>query len=113
MDDQTPKITSEKQEIYIKNFQGIDKDKFLSRVAKEYMAIISDGRSGVFCENGLEASNNWKKVTRDHIRIGAFDVIVTNLPFGKKLKIDDTAILGPLLRGKPRKSFLPSVDLSL
>lgn len=87
-------IASEKQEVGIKNFRGIDKDNFLSKVAKAYMAIIGDGRGGVFCENGLEASSNWKSITRDHIQLGAFDVVVTNPPFGKKLKIDDTAILG-------------------
>jgi len=112
-DSRTPKITSEEQEISIKNFQDIDKDKFISRVAEAYMATIGNGRSSVFYENGLEASNNWKSVTRDHIQIGASDLIVTNLPFCGKLKIGDTAILGPLLRCKPRKSFSPSVALSL
>jgi type I restriction enzyme M protein len=92
-------IASEKQEIAIKNFRGIDKDNFLSKVAKAYMAIIGDGRGGVFCENGLEASSNWKRITRDHIQLGAFDVVVTNPPFGKKLKIDDTAILGSFSLG--------------
>lgn len=86
-------IAYEKQEIAIKNFRGIDKDNFLSKVAKAYMAIIGDGRSGVFCENGLEAPSNWKSITRNHIQPGAFDVVITNPPFGKKLKIDDTAIL--------------------
>jgi len=92
-------IASEKQEIAIKNFRGIDKDNFLSKVAKAYMAIIGDGRGGVFCENGLEASSNWKSITRDHIQLGTFDVVVTNPPFGKKLKIDDTAILGSFSLG--------------
>lgn len=87
-------IASEKQEVAIKNFRGIDKDNFLSKVAKAYMAIIGDGRGGVFCENGLESSSHWKSITRDHIQLGSFDVVVTNPPFGKKLKIDDTAILG-------------------
>jgi type I restriction enzyme M protein len=86
-------IASEKQEVAIKHFLGIDKDDFLSKVAKAYMAIIGDGRGGVFCENGLEAPNHWKNITREHIQIGSFDVVVTNPPFGKKLKIDDTAIL--------------------
>ena len=86
-------IASEKQEVAIKNFRGIDKDNFLSKVAKAYMAIIGDGRGGVFCENGLESPTHWKSITRDHIQIGSFDVVITNPPFGKKLKIDDTTIL--------------------
>ena len=92
-------IASEKQEVAIKNFRDIDKDNFLSKVAKAYMAIIGDGRGGVFCENGLETSNHWKSITRDHIQLGSFDVVVTNPPFGKKLKIDDTAILGSFSLG--------------
>ena len=86
-------ISSEKQEVAIKNFRGIDKDNFLSKVAKAYMAIIGDGRGGVFCENSLDTPEHWKNKTRDHIQLGSFDVVMTNPPFGKKLKIDDTAIL--------------------
>ncbi len=86
-------IASEKQEVAIKNFRGIDKDNFLSKVAKAYMAIIGDGRGGVFCENSLEAPNHWKSITQDHIQTGSFDVVVTNPPFGQKLKIDDATIL--------------------
>lgn len=85
-------IASEKQEVVIKNFRGIDKDYFLSKVAKAYMAIIGDGRGGVFCEKSLEAPNHWKSITQDHIQTGSFDVVVTNPPFGQKLKIDDTTI---------------------
>ena len=86
-------IASEKQEVAIKNFRGIDKDNFLSKVAKAYMAIIGDGRGGVFCENSLDTPKHWKNLARENIPLGSFDVVVTNPPFGKKLKIDDTAIL--------------------
>ena len=86
-------IFSEKQKVAIKNIRGIDKDTFLSKVAKAYMAIIGDGRGGVFCENSLDNPKQWKNLTREHIQLGSFDVVVTNPPFGKKLKIDDTTIL--------------------
>jgi type I restriction enzyme M protein len=86
-------IFAEKQKAAIQNFRGIDKDNFLSKVAKAYMAIIGDGRGGVFCENSLENVKNWKVSTRNGINVGEFDVVVTNPPFGKKLKIDDTEIL--------------------
>ena len=42
----------EKQKVAIKNFRGIDKDTFLSKVAKAYMAILGDGRGGIYCEKG-------------------------------------------------------------
>lgn len=86
-------IYSEKQEIAIKNFRGIDKDYFLSKVAKAYMAIIGDGRGGVYCENSLENPENWQAKTRDNILFEHFDIIITNPPYGKKLKIEDTEIL--------------------
>ena len=86
-------ILSEKQEAAIKNFRGIDKDSFLSKVAKAYMAIVGDGRGGVFCENSLDRPENWQVPVRQDISLGSFDIVVTNPPFGRKLKIDDTEIL--------------------
>jgi type I restriction enzyme M protein len=88
-----PEIQSERQKVAIKNLRGIDKDSFLAKVAKAYMAIIGDGRGGVFCENSLETPKRWKALTREHVGLETFDVILTNPPFGKKLKIDDTSIL--------------------
>ncbi len=86
-------IYSEKQKVAIKNIRGIDKDSFLSKVAKAYMAIIGDGRSGVFCENSLDNPLHWKALARDQIQLGMFDIVITNPPFGQKLKIDDTSVL--------------------
>ena len=39
--------------------RGIDKDYFLSKIAKAYMAIMGDGKGGVFCEDSLERPENW------------------------------------------------------
>ena len=86
-------IEAEKQKIAIKNFRGIDKDSFLSKVAKAYLAILGDGRGGVHCENSLDSFSNWSTKTIEDIQPGTFDVIVTNPPFGKKLAIDSTEIL--------------------
>lgn len=86
-------IEAEKYQVAIKNFRGIDKDSFLSKVAKAYMAILGDGRGGVFCENSLDKIANWKAQTKESIQIGSFDVVITNPPFGKKLAIDSHSIL--------------------
>ncbi|EKN4115353.1 N-6 DNA methylase [Yersinia enterocolitica] len=96
-------IFSEKQKVAIKNIRGIDKDTFLSKVAKAYMAIMGDGRGGVFCENSLENVENWKSLTKEHIQLGSFDLVLTNPPFGKKLKIDDSSILESYNLGKKWK----------
>lgn len=86
-------IEAEKQKIAIKNFRGIDKDSFLSKVAKAYLAILGDGRGGIHCENSLVDFDEWQAKTREDIHPGTFDVVVTNPPFGKKLSIDSTSIL--------------------
>lgn len=86
-------IYAEKQKVAIKNFRGIDKDSFLSKVAKAYMAIIGDGRGGVFCENSLDLRQNWGNDTRKEVAFEFFDVVVTNPPFGKKLSVDSEDIL--------------------
>lgn len=86
-------IEIEKQKIAIENFRGIDKDDFLSKVCKAQMAILGDGRGGVFCENSLENPENWQRKTQDKISLGNFDVLLTNPPYGSKIKIDDKEIL--------------------
>lgn len=86
-------IDIEKQKIAIENFRGIDKDDFLSKVCKAQMAILGDGRGGVFCENSLDLPKKWKKKTQDKIGLNQFDVLITNPPYGSKIKIDDSAIL--------------------
>lgn len=86
-------IEIEKQRIAIENFRGIDKDDFLSKVCKAQMAILGDGRGGIFCENSLDIPSKWQQKTQDKIELGKFDVLITNPPYGSKIKIDDKEIL--------------------
>lgn len=86
-------IFADQQEVAIKNFRGIDKESFLSKTTKAYMAILGDGRGGIFCENSLETPSKWDSKTQSSIQLGSFDVILTNPPYGSKLKIDDREIL--------------------
>lgn len=74
-------------------FRGIDKDEFLSKVCKAYMALIGDGRGGIFCQNTLAPLSSWPEPMRQKIRPGTFDVVLTNPPFGKKIVVKG----GPLL----------------
>ena len=84
---------SEKQKVAIKNFRGIDKDSFLAKVSKAYMAILGDGRGGVFCENSLVDPAQWSADARTNVALGQFDVVLTNPPFGKKLAIKSRTLL--------------------
>jgi type I restriction enzyme M protein len=86
-------IEVEKQKVAIKNLRGIDKDYFLSKVAKAYMAILGDGRAGIFCENSLEKNNHWKKETKKDIHLNYFDIVMTNPPFGAKIPVKGEELL--------------------
>jgi type I restriction enzyme M protein len=74
-------------------FRGIDKDSFLAKVCKAYMALIGDGRGGVFCRNTLEPFESWPEAMQNKIKPRTFDVILTNPPFGKKIVVKGEPIL--------------------
>ena len=80
-------ILEEKIDVANKCIRGIDKDYFLSKIAKSYMAIMGDGKGGVFCEDSLERPENWGTKTQQKIDMGKFDVVLTNPPFGSKIPV--------------------------
>ena len=80
-------ILEEKIDVANKCIRGIDKDYFLSKIAKSYMAIMGDGKSGVFCEDSLERPENWNDNTRQKIDMEKFSVVLTNPPFGSKIPV--------------------------
>lgn len=74
--------------------RGIDKDSFLAKVTKAYMAIVGDGRGGVFCENSLKPPQEWdNSEAKEKIKLGNFLVLMTNPPFGAKIPIRGENIL--------------------
>lgn len=81
-------IERKKIDIATNNFRGIDKDYFLSKVAKAYMNLVGDGTTGIFCEDSLENPNNWKQETQSKIQLGTFDILLTNPPFGSNIKVE-------------------------
>ena len=81
-------IEKKKMEIATTNFRGLDKDYFLSKVAKAYMNLVGDGTTGIFCEDSLETCANWKSETQLKIQLGIFDVLLTNPPFGSNIKVE-------------------------
>ena len=72
---------------------GIDKDLFLSRLAKIYLTLLGISKYHIFCENSLETPKTWKKETREFIELGSFDLILTNPPFGAKIPVIGTDLL--------------------
>ncbi len=80
-------LQEEKTSVAIKCIRGIEKDDFLCKVAKAYMAILGDGKGGLFCEDSIKSPNEWKTATQQQIRLNSFDVLLTNPPFGKDIKV--------------------------
>ncbi len=66
---------------------GIDKDLFLSKLAKIYLTILGEKDYHIFCENSLENPRNWKTETQEKIQLGSFDLILANPPFGAKIPV--------------------------
>jgi type I restriction enzyme M protein len=81
-------ISKKKIEVATKNFRGIDKDYFLSKVAKAYMNLVGDGTTGIFCEDSLENPKNWRSEAKTKIELETFDILLTNPPFGSTIKVE-------------------------
>jgi type I restriction enzyme M protein len=83
-------LENRKREIAMRCIRGIDKDGFLTRLTKAYMAIIGDGRGGIHCEDGLAEPSTWDASTQAQVKLGTFDIVLTNPPFGSKIKVTGT-----------------------
>lgn len=86
-------LENKKRDVASRYFRGIDKDSFLAKVTKSYMAIVGDGRGGVFCENTLQPFNEWNRKASDKIKPTSFKIVMTNPPFGAKIPIKGDALL--------------------
>ena len=86
-------VDKKKRDVASRCFRGLDKDAFLTKVTKAYMAIIGDGRGGIFCENSLKPPSEWQHGAQGVVDLGRFDVVLTNPPFGTKIKIKGTNLI--------------------
>ncbi len=80
-------VAEEKKAVAIKNIFGIEKDSFLSKITKVYMALLGDGKGGIFCEDSLSPPREWKSSAKSHIALNKYDILLTNPPFGRDIKI--------------------------
>ncbi len=77
----------QKQRIDNYYITGIDKDLFLSKLAKIYLTLLGENEYHIFCENSLEEPKKWSLQTNENIELGSFDLILTNPPFGAKIPV--------------------------
>jgi type I restriction enzyme M protein len=100
-----------RRDVAIRRFHGVDKDAFLTKVTKAYMAIIGDGRGGIFCEDALAQPGTWHTDAQNEIKLGTFNIVITNPPFGSKIKVTGSQKLGQYELAKQwKKPKEPSVD---
>jgi type I restriction enzyme M protein len=92
-------LERKKRDVATRYFRGLDKDSFLAKVTKAYMAIVGDGRGGIFCENSLLSPTQWSNQAHEKVSLGDFDIVVTNPPFGKKIKITGRPLLAQYALG--------------
>jgi type I restriction enzyme M protein len=99
-------------EVATAHFRGNDKDAFLAKVCKAYMALVGDGRGGIFCANSLVAPSDWPAIMQDKIRLGKFDVVLTNPPFGKKIVVKGSSIMAQYKLGHKWKRNTETGEIS-
>jgi len=76
-----------------KPFFGVDKDCFLAKISRIYLAFLGVEDNQIFCENSLESPSNWDKTTINFVSFNHFDIVCTNPPFGSKIHIKSQEIL--------------------
>lgn len=87
------RVAEERRYVASQFFKGVEKDRFLAKVTKAYMAILGDGRSGIHCENSLLPPSSWDPLMTRDIQLGVFDVVLTNPPFGTKIPVKGKEVL--------------------
>jgi type I restriction enzyme M protein len=65
---------------------GQDKDSVSVRLSKAYLSMLGDGSTHVYRSDSVRPSQ-WPQSLAAIVQDGAFDVVVTNPPFGTKLKV--------------------------
>lgn len=72
---------------------GLDLNPGLVRAAKMNMVMNNDGSGGLWQANSLANPRTWRPEASDRVKLGSFDVVVANPPFGANIVIDDEEIL--------------------
>ncbi len=72
---------------------GLDFNTNLVKTAQMNMVMNNDGRGGLFCVNSLLKPSTWPKAVQEVIELGSMDMVMTNPPFGTKIKIEGQDVL--------------------
>lgn len=77
-----------------KHVFGIDFNANLAKTAQMNMVMNNDGRGGIYSVNSLWKPSAWPKEVAAEITLSSYDIVITNPPFGTKIKVEGSEILG-------------------
>lgn len=91
----SPELPLLKKQIAEKYFYGLEKEIDLVKICKAYMTIIGDGKSKIVQENTLHPISEFHIKTKElittiidgELNLTQFDFVITNPPFGSKIKV--------------------------
>lgn len=65
------------------NLYGIDKDEYLSKLAKTHIALLTLSSGYIQCADSL----SWRNINNEPLDLvdHSYDIVLTNPPFGKKI----------------------------
>jgi type I restriction enzyme M protein len=75
-----------KREWSTQQLYALDKDSVSVRLSKAYLSMLGDGSTHVFKWDSIR-TKTWPASLSAAVQDGAFDVVVTNPPFGTKLRV--------------------------
>ncbi len=97
----------EKLKFSTKCLYGTDLNERMTWVSKMNMVMHGDGHGGIFTHDGLKDSERITPILNIVKRNGGFDIILTNPPFGSKIKNQNILVEYEL--GKGKKSQLTEI----
>lgn len=96
-----------------KNLFGIEINEQIARTAKMNMIIHDDGHTNVISSDGLLRDKPMQeKSGNKEFKYGSFDYIITNPPFGSKVKQTEKAYLHQYGLGKKKTDDFATKDLT-
>lgn len=110
------RIASRVKAVAERNLFGMDINPVLVRTTQMNLVMHGDGSANVFQGDSLAGPGEWEDVeARQKVKEGAFDVVVTNPPFGGQAHVDDPHTLSryelPALETKDTRSLMPAERL--
>jgi type I restriction enzyme M protein len=66
------------------SFYGIDKDEYLTKLARLHVALLTSGHPKIYCADSVSMQNGNPNF-REELPAAGFDVLLTNPPFGARI----------------------------